>query len=233
MKQLITLFAVLAGTAALFAAKPEFKDNTLVCGNKKLTFAKNGNITVFSGNKKLGYFMTYYIIRKAPDKKVADWGSYTAKDCSFTIKDNKAEWVLKKTLKDGSSWVAANQTLEILPDGKLQLTVKVSESGSKDWIYDKRSSSIWFMLPANAGKLEFQGKEITPDINVKKYVFTGVKSDFNVKLYSGSPEDSFTVSTENKKIEAINLYPYASQKAFRMTMAPWNHGKTAVINIQL
>ena len=48
MKQLITLFAVLAGTAALFAAKPEFKDNTLVCGNKKLTFAKNGNITAES-----------------------------------------------------------------------------------------------------------------------------------------------------------------------------------------
>ena len=212
------------------AAVPKIIDDKMVvCGNKKLLLSHDGKIVLSNSSSKIAaiYPFTSYV-DIATGK--TDWTFTDPKACKMRCEDGKIIWELMRTHK-GKTFKAADQVLEIMPDGIIRLSGKFYESECED--QKQRNNCSFFVDVQFAGN---EGRKIifndSDELTVSKTIRHGrwnVKS-FKYEFFAGSPLDTFTLSCAKPESKFLGLLPLA--KTFRAA-CNFNAERTGALYIDL
>lgn len=213
----------------VISATPEIKsDKMIVSGNKKLTFDNSGKITLSNASYVIASFSAYTAFTDKATGKT-DWIFCTAKDCKARRDGNKIIWELFKT-KRGKSVKTADQTLELLDNGIIRMTVKFPKINNED-IERKKNCSIFVTTPieGNEGrKVVFNGK---PDVISAKFKRNAYREkEFKYELYPDAPADTFTLTCSKPQVKATAIYRVGKDIRF---VCVANKEDSAVLDIDL
>ena len=157
MQVLMTALLAAAGIT-LTATTPEIKENSILYGDTKVSCAKNGVITISTLKGVFATIACHYSVVNPAEKKT-DWSPVKEEDCTMSYQDRKFTWVLNRKAF-GKTWKAVDQTLEILENGQLKLSIKEYPAPEGLKLFDN-CIYTHFPIPAINGKsVQFQGKEV-------------------------------------------------------------------------
>ena len=199
--------------------KPAFAgENSIVCGNKTIDVMPDGKIRISADGKALAEISHYCAVDVAETGKT-DWGSHSAKLSKVTKEENKFIWALKRESR-GVIWDSGIQTLEILPDGRLKIALKIlpSPAGFK---YRSGSQSIWLVLPAAAAegsKAVYNGKSYQLSLSGRGIPADWKSKEFNYSFYAENPALSFAVTGTRPAIDTMKFLRLPAARNFRVMM---------------
>ena len=199
--------------------KPAFAgENSIVCGNKTIDVMPDGKIRISAEGKALAEISHYCAVDVAETGKT-DWGSHSAKLSKVAKEENKFVWALKRESR-GVVWDSGIQTLEILPDRRLKITLKIlpSPAGFK---YRSGSKSIWLVLPSAAAegtKAVYNGKSYRLDLSGRGIPADWKSKEFNFSFYAENPALSFAMTGTKPAIDAMKFLPLPAARSFRVVM---------------
>ena len=199
--------------------KPVFAgENSIVCGDKTVDVTPDGKIRISADSKALAEISHYCAVDVAETGKT-DWGSHSAKLSKVTKEGNKFVWALKRESR-GVVWDSGIQTLEILPDGRLKIALKIlpSPAGFK---YRSGSQSIWLVLPAAAAegsKAVYNGKSYQLNLSGRGIPADWKSKKFNFSFYAENPAISFMMTGTKPAIDTMKFLPLPSTRSFRVVM---------------
>ena len=216
-----------AAPQKVIAVTPKIlNEKMVICGNKKLLIGNDGKIILSNVSSKLATF-TPYITFTAKDTGKIDWTPFTEKLCKVRMKGEKIVWDLRKE-KNGKICKVAEQTLEVLPDGLLKLSVKF-ENIDNEHLKSRKSGSIFVTVPI-AGN---EGKKVLFNGTDELVINTSLKhSNWKVKehkyeLYPNSPVETFTLLS--KKTDVSNTAVYRVGKDIRFSFNNLNSGTGSIL----
>ena len=214
MKMQVLLTVLLAAAGIALAAAPEIKDNAIIYGDIKVNCAGNGDITVSNSKGEISKTYCHYSVVD-PAKNKTDWSRIKAKDCTMTFKGRKFTWILNRT-SFGKTWKAVDQTLEVLEDGRLKLTIKKYPAPEGLKLYD---NCVFTQFPFSAmdGKtIKYQGKDVKLTAGKKPITRIGLPSVKGVKGTTYSfPLKPGSVSYYSECRNGLTAY--SGTKDFRLT----------------
>ena len=108
--------------AAVQQAKPEWKGDSIVAGNKKAVFGKNGIITITAGDRTLLEIYPYFSVR-TPEKKTYWAGPRSRSFKITTANDGKSITVSGDLTVEGKTWRAFTQKAELTPEGSIHVSL--------------------------------------------------------------------------------------------------------------
>ena len=199
--------------------KPVFVGkNSIVCGNKTVDVTPDGKIRISADGKALAEISHYCAVDVAETGKT-DWGSHSAKLSKITKEGNKFVWALKRESR-GVVWDSGIQTLEILPDGRLKIELKIlsppagfkSRSGSR---------SIWLVLPAataEGSQAVYNGKSYQLDLSGRGIPADWRSKEFNFTFYAENPALSFMMTGTRPAIDTMKFLRLPATRNFRVMM---------------
>lgn len=199
MKKTFTVLALLCAVIlqAAAAVKPEFADSkTIVCGNRKISFAQDGTLSISNPDKEIVSIKLQHVFLNSDTKK-PDWITTTPALCKVRQEGNKVVWELWKK-HELHTWKIADQTLEILADGTLELSAQVYNPDTQKLTPRQPFASYFILMPVqgNEGKkIVFNGKEITLNANTKPCTAWRGKYVFN--LFPDNPEENIIFRNKN------------------------------------
>ena len=199
--------------------KPVFAgENSIVCGDKTVDVTPDGKIRISADSKALAEISHYCAVDVAETGKT-DWGSHSAKLSKVTKEGNKFVWALKRESR-GVVWDSGIQTLEILPDGRLKIALKVlpSPAGFK---FRSGSQSIWLVLPAAAAegsKAVYNGKSYQLDLSGRGIPADWKSKEFNYSFYAENPALAFAMTAMKPAIDTMKFLPLPATRSFRVVM---------------
>lgn len=157
--------ALLAAAGLTLTAQPQIEGNNIVFGKTKVVCAANGEIKIFNDNQLVSTIGCHYsVVNPAVSK--TDWNGMKDQDCTMTCENRKFTWFLNRRAF-GQTWKGVDQTLEILEDGRLKLTVKEYPAPEGLKLYDN-CVFMTFPIPVFNGKtMKFQGKDVLLDAGTK------------------------------------------------------------------
>ena len=163
--QILAAVLLAAAGITLTAEQPKIEGNDIVFGKTKVVCAKNGELTIVNGDRTVSTIACHYsVVNPAANK--TDWNGIKEQDCTMTFENRKLTWILNRKAF-GQSWKALDQTLEILEDGRLKLTVKEYPAPEGLRLYDN-CVFMTFPIPVFKGKtMKFQGKDVLLDAGTK------------------------------------------------------------------
>ena len=199
--------------------KPAFAgDNSIVCGNKTVNVTPDGKIRIGAEGKALAEISHYCAVDVVETGKT-DWGSHSAKLSKVAKEGNKFVWALKRESR-GVVWDSGIQTLEILPDGRLRIELKIlpppagfkSRSGSR---------SIWLVLPAAAAEgsqAVYNGKSYQLNLAGRGIPADWKSKEFNFTFYAENPDLSFMMTGTRPAIDTMKFLRLPTARNFRVMM---------------
>ncbi len=194
---------------------PKIEGAAILCGNKRIEMTPDGKIRISADGKLLAEIYCYYAIKNLRNGSI-DWGSFTEPLCSVKRDRNKFVWTLmKKTLE--AVWKAADQTLEITPEGLLKFSARIYKPSHPDW--ELRSESAWVVLPADpadGSRIVYNGTGYMLALNGKIFVEDYRSRNFDYRLYASDPGKMFLVCSSKREVHATSLVPYSDRKNFRL-----------------
>ena len=199
--------------------KPVFAgENSIVCGDKTVDVTPDGKIRISADSKALAEISHYCAVDVAETGKT-DWGSHSAKLSKVTKEGNKFVWALKRESR-GVVWDSGIQTLEILPDGRLKIALKIlpSPAGFK---FRSGSQSIWLVLPAAAAegsKAVYNGKSYQLDLSGRGIPADWKSKKFNFSFYAENPVLTFAMTGTKPVIDTMKFLPLPATRSFRVVM---------------
>ncbi len=202
-------------------AVPKIEGEAILCGNKRLEMTPDGNIRISADGKLLAEVYCYYAIKNQKSGNI-DWGSFTKPLCSVKRDGNKFVWTLMKKTPE-AVWKAADQTLEIAPDGLLKFSARFYKPSHPDW--ELRSESAWVILPADpadGSRIVYNGTEHVLALNGKAPVGDYRSKNFEYRLYADEPGKMFSVHSSKQNLHLTALEAYPGNKHFRLT---WQFSK--------
>ena len=141
------------------ASKPKIEGESILCGNKRLNLTKDGRIRISSSGKPIGEIYCFYAVRNTKNGET-DWNSFSIQESTMKREGNKFLWSLGKKTPD-DSWKAADQTLEITPEGLLKYSINPNPI-SPDWQRNNPGGYVWVVLSRGfrrtAVKILYNGK---------------------------------------------------------------------------
>ncbi len=140
-------------TAKSETFKPAFSGNSIVCGNKTVTWDSEGRLAISNADGVLLSLNPHFCYMT--DKKKIDWYSFTASGCRVKAENGKVVWNLKKQLGD-KLYDACTQTLEITPEGLLKLSSKIHVISAPGWKPRSRHGTIFIFTPYS----QTEGKDL-------------------------------------------------------------------------
>ncbi len=202
-------------------AVPKIEGEAILCGNKRLEMTPDGKIRISADGKLLAEVYCYYTLKNLKSGNI-DWGSFTEPLCSVKRDGNKFVWTLMKKTPE-AVWKAADQTLEITPDGLLKFSARYCKPSHPDW--ELRAEYAWVVLPADpadGSRIVYNGKEYVLDIKGKVPDQDYRSKNFEYRLYADEPGKMFSVFSSKQEVHATALFPYPGSKHFRLT---WQFSK--------
>ena len=199
--------------------KPAFAgDNSIACGNKTVNVTPDGKIRISAEGKALAEISHYCAVDVVETKKT-DWGSHSAKLSKLTKEGNKFVWALKRESR-GVVWDSGVQTLEILPDGRLKIALKIlpPPAGFKS---RSGSQSIWLVLPAAAAegsKAVYNGKSYQLNLSGRGIPADWKSKEFSFSFYAENPALNFAMTGTKPSIDTMKFLPLPSTRSFRVVM---------------
>lgn len=220
IRTLMTVLLAAAGIA--LTAAPEVKDNTIVFGNKKVVCAKNGDLTIFNGDQRVSTIGCHYSVVN-PETKKTDWNGIKEQDCTLTFENNKFTWVLNRKAF-GQTWKAVDQSLELLPDGRLKLSIKEYPAPEGLKLYD---NCVFMNFPIsvwNGKTIKYQGKDVVLDAGTKPINPVKLPTVRGVKgITYIFPLDQGSITFYGERWGGITAFNSKHSNNFRLT---WYLGKT-------
>ena len=202
---------------------PELKDNQIVFGSKKIDLQQDGQLKISADGAMIAQIYAYYSVNNLKTKQTA-WGTFDAPVSSLKREGNKYVWELKR--KVGSEiWKAADQTLTILPDNRLQLDIRLYPPTNPDLQFRGERASQWIVLPldtAEGAKHQFNGKTYLLKRGEKVPAHGDSSRDKKLEsvYYLGNPAREFKVDAVRSKFCWCNgtVYPTAKSVRYTFTM---------------
>lgn len=128
---ILPLFAICAAetgktdakpAAAVQQAKPEWKGDTVVAGNKKAVFGQNGIITIQIGDRAVLTVNPYFCIKTAEGKSY--YAAPNNKPFKITLNnDGKSIQYAGDITVEGKTWQAFTEKTELTPEGLIHVTL--------------------------------------------------------------------------------------------------------------
>ena len=222
MKIRAIMAVLLAAAGITLSAAPEVKENTIVFGNKKVVCTKRGDITIFNGEQLVSTIYCHYSVVNQETKKT-DWNGVKEQDCTMTFENNKFTWVLNR-IAFGLSWNAVDQSLEILPDGRLKLTIKEYPAPEGLKLYDNCVFMNFPISVFNGKTMKYQGKDVVLDAGTKQITPIKLPPVRGVKGITYTfPLDQGSVTFYGERWGGITAFNSKHSNNFRLT---WYLGKT-------
>ncbi len=222
MKIRIFMAVLLAAAGITLSAAPEVKENNIVFGSKKVVCAKNGDITIFNGEQLVSSLFCHYSVTNTEAQKT-DWKGIQGKDCTMTFENNKFTWVLNRNAF-GKTWKAIDQSLEIMPDGRLKLTIKEYPAPEGLKLYDNCVFMNFPISVFNGKTLKYQGKDVVLDAGTKPINPVKLPTVRGVKVLTYTfPLDQGSITVYAERWGGITAFNNKHSNNFRLT---WYLGKT-------
>ena len=202
-------------------AVPKIEGEVILCGNKRLEMTPDGKIRISADGKLLAEVYCYYTLKNLKTGSI-DWGSFTEPLCSVKRDGNKFVWTLMKKTPE-AVWKAADQTLEITPEGLLKFSARYYKPSHPDW--ELRAEYAWVVLPADpadGSRIVYNGTEYVLDVKGKVPDQDYRSKNFEYRLYADEPGKMFSVFSSKQEVHATALFPYPGSKHFRLT---WQFSK--------
>ena len=190
---------VKSGTAQKsVSAMPEFLNkNAIVCGNKQVTLSADGKVSISNTAGEIASINLQYVFQDSATGNV-DWINTTAALCKMKKEGNKVTWELWKKHKL-HTWKMADQTIEILEDGKLKLSAQV-HNPKTDKIKPRNPLASFFVMFPVAGnegkKMVFNGSAHKLSASMKSVsAWRGTKFDYD--LFPDNPAENVIFQSSN------------------------------------
>ncbi len=216
--------------AAVQQAKPEWKDNAVVAGSKKVVFGKNGIITIQAGKRTALSVNPYFCIRTAEGKN--HYAAPSNKPFKITVNnDGKSIQYAGDLTVEGQTWQAFTQKAELTPEGLIHITVNWYKPPQElNWKYSVFLSmnSTYEALGGSQFKINQDSLTLPaaydPDPNKQKLGEFWRGQVFLCVFLADSPADTFAVignkksnfqgiwANRNKLFRNLNFISYPDQK---------------------
>ena len=211
---------------------PEIKGNTIIFGNKEVELLQDGQLKISADGAMIAQIYAYYSVNNLKTKQTA-WGSFDGPLCSLKRDGNKFVWELKR--KVGSEvWKAADQTLTILPDNRLQLDMRLYPPTNPDLQFRGDRASQWVILPldtAEGAKHQFNGKTYVLKRGEKVPAHGDSSRDKKLEsvYYLGNPAREFKVDAVRSKFCWCGGTIYPTMKHVRYTFTMQDRWSSTMI----
>ena len=211
------------------SAMPKLLNRTAIqCGNKKVSLAQDGSIKISNSAGEIMTIALQYVFQNTENNAV-DWITTTPALCKVRQEGNRVIWELWKKHKL-HTWKIADQSLEILEDGKLKLDGKAyaPEHETLKPRVPHASYFITFPVDGNDGKkFTFNDEEKTLNGNMKNFAqWNGKRFEYN--MFTGNPAE--TVGLKN--VNVLRTGMLVSNKRYRI-MYDFNKDATCSFLIDL
>ena len=228
MRLLLAAGLLLAGSvlaAAQEAAAPKIGDNEVVFGAKKLTLNPNGVIVCTDQAGRKIFELVRGLWGKSRATNQYDWAwsrrFFDAKQTVFRREGNKFIWEVKYTVPGEPTFTAVVQSLEVLPDGRLRYSNRLTLPELKEWSLEP--DGIMLTLPQdvwNGAAVKLHDTESKLDIEAKmKLTIPWQVKKQKAVLAPGDPAKQITLEGERgKNYDGFSLVPYKVLKNFRLTV---------------
>ena len=208
---------------------PTVSNETIICGSKRVELKKEGTMRVMnSGGAVLAEIYPYRALKNKKTGKM-DWNSFTKDECSMTADGNRFVWKLQKKTTSGI-WTAAEQILELQPDGLIVIRTTFKKSGDAD--YEPRKGEVFIMLPystADRTSVIFNKSRKNLTSDGKTFVFSKRPISYNYVFYPDSPSNIFSLISQEGKCERTVLITDKFNKSFRTVFETASDGSAELI----
>ena len=173
------------------SAMPKFLNkNTIVCGNKQLLLSADGKISIANTSGEIVSINLQYVFQDVSTGSV-DWITTTAALCKIRQQGNKVLWELWKKHKL-HTWKIADQSIEILSDGRIKLSAQVCnpQSSALKPRNPLAAFFVYFPVAGNEGKkMKFNDTEYTLNADTKGIgLWNGKRFDYD--LFYDNPAET-------------------------------------------
>ncbi len=208
---------------------PRIEGNSIVCGNKTVTFDLDGRVKITADGVTLGELYCYYSVTQKNGNK-SWYGRFNKEVCSFKRNGEVFEWELRRQVEN-HTWKGADQKVSITPEGLVKVEFTPLAFEHPELQLRDPNNSLWFMLNnriAVGAKHTFNDMPlIVPEDGQVKFDYSD-KQRFNVTFFDGDPEKELKVLCGKNDINWLMARSYPAQHECRFTYVP-HKGKTAVI----
>lgn len=184
---------------------PEIRGNTIFCGNKTLLLSPDGSISLAADGKPFAEMVCYFSLKSSKLKRsfrVAANRNICREQSRFERNGNTFYWDIATHVPNSGlkAWSAVQQTLEVLPDGKIRISAFMKPPADNSF---KMRSFMHFVMPWHSGDntvaFSFNGarSQLTPDLEKVKRK-TGSR-DLVYKFYLDDAGKCFELSAVRKK----------------------------------
>ena len=213
---------------------PRIEGNSIVCGNKLMTFDLDGKIKISIDGVVLGELYCYYSVNRAKDGKTW-WGSFDKKVSSLKRNGDVFEWNLSRQIED-QTWKGAEQKVSITPEGLVKVEFTHLKFEHPELSLRTPAGSLWFMLNNKIGvgahhALNDTPFAVPPDGPVKMTGYDG--KNFNVTYFEGDTENEFKLLCDKNSIYYLAAQSYSSQNQCRFTFSLYKESRPGVIFFDL
>ncbi len=204
---------------------PRFSENTIVCGNKNVRALPFGKVVISNEGSDLLSFEPHFVYENA--RGVVDWHTFTQECCSVRKIDGKIVWDLKKKL-DGKLYTAAEQTMEITPDGLLKIHTQFKTIPVPGWTPRNPVGTAFLIVPiarAERKDMIFNEKRYKMSPSVRTVCYSDKFTECSFTYYPDQIADTVTVFAKKPELgNAIACFPVSSMNIFRtdLVMNPQN-----------
>ena len=178
-------------------AKAGWQGDSVVAGNKKAVFGKNGIITVWTGGRAVLEIYPYFSVR-TPEKKTY-WAGPRNRSFKITAgNDGKSATISGDLTIEGKTWRAFTEKAELTPEGSIHVTLNWQNPPQElNWKFNAAlgMSGSYETLGGSLFKINQDSLTLpaTHDPEIKK---TGLGEfwrgkDFRATFLADRPADSF------------------------------------------
>ena len=196
--------------------KPVFSGDTIVCGNKVVTWTREGKIIISSAKGALLTLEPFFVYMN--DQKKIDWYTFTKSECGVKTENGKVVWTLKKKLGN-QVYDSCSQSMEITPEGLLKIRSRFHLIPAPGWKPRGPRSSIFIFLPCTLAEgkyLVFNGQRCKLDTRNKIIVNSWRDKQYRYVFYPDNAADTIALNAVKPDVGVTSCFP--NGRAFRVTL---------------
>jgi hypothetical protein len=213
--------------------RPVVEGDGIVCGNKRISLDKKGDVIIADGAGVLARIFIYITYVDDKTGKI-DWQPFSEHLCRFKKTGDK--FILELGKSHGQkSWKAADLSMHIDEEGRIILQASAHPPQAEMFTWRGKPRVFIFTPFARAeGKtLLLNGKHSKMLRSAKFIADDGKSEEFEYVFYSGSPAETFTLRAATPEVgKGTTCYPNAFNKSFR-TVLYFTAGNTARFSLEL